>query len=931
MGGIVMGKFNTTNLNLFNKNNKEVIPQWMENIVDGIDFKEKEVQELDVEKRGVFAEKVQVYRPELTADPRYLQQYGDSRAELDAKITLSKVLSGKHYKVVESNSSGGFVSLSVQIDNVAANFNFPFEVNGMKLEKSATFYANDSEYPFSKAGLNECLSDIKSGIVKKSSISKSIDKTYVINREEIIRRYNGSLRKATDKINDLLKSGTIVGVGSNSYGTVFNIEELFPQEEKEAPQERLAEFHFAPNQEHVETNEYKTENYLKIEASKILRNHFKDFSIENSKRNENKLLVDATVLDNFGVRTQASIEFPIEGEKLSSFAVVKYDEKFSTLEKMASNLNSNKNKAIDEFSKKNNVEKRMNEKYILTKKDIESKLFKIINQSSVNSVIDGWITNGQISPINSKSYATNKTFTELLSNIDTDVLSDEEIQKISLSQKHFGNDIEVETDIIKPNYKTKDIGEIESSNEARLFNANSYISRHLKNYKLASYVVKNNDTYQLNIDLINKKTGTRHSIPVDVSFENAKVLSCTANVSGKVVSLEKLLNAFSSNKVLSFYLQDKVGNLSAGPIVVTEAGLRNKLSKIITSSKIDSVLDNWIERGRVDRLDEEHLASQYSLQELLSELDDEHLITDKELDDMQYQQNHFGKQIKVKTDDKMNDTGVRQAEDVWSTERKETSCYDKISKLFKESKILYTEESDKEDKIVVHSNVRNPMSGDKLNLSFTFNLLDGGKVGEILEVSDQDEVVSVDKLTNILEKHTSKEVMEYTKHNKVSKFSHNSLINDKNLQNKLQSVAKKENIPSIIKKLVNDGVLNPINSTTYASNLTTSEIVSISSSSLDVDGAKEEASMSKRSEHKFHIDEKRVEDSDTREIKKTTREIDEKLSKVKERLVVATYQAANKRKITANKCGDILQKLENSKTVKDLEKVSKELESYFEK
>ena len=43
--------------------------------------------------------------------------------------------------------------------------------------------------------------NIKSNKITASTKVDGLGKTYVINREEIIRRYNGQLREATEKIN----------------------------------------------------------------------------------------------------------------------------------------------------------------------------------------------------------------------------------------------------------------------------------------------------------------------------------------------------------------------------------------------------------------------------------------------------------------------------------------------------------------------------------------------------------------------------------------------------------------------------------------------------------------------------------------------------------------------------------------------------------
>jgi hypothetical protein len=165
-----MTKFNTTNSNLFSNNNKQNVPDWMSELSE-IESKEKKPLDIDFDKRGVFAEKTTVYREELNAEPRYLDKYNKNKMIVDAKIMLSKFLIGKKYNVGDLSVVGDNISLSVEISDVPAQFNFPFQVSGTKLQKTSTFYVNDVEYPFSSAGFGECLSDLKSGTLKKTAIS----------------------------------------------------------------------------------------------------------------------------------------------------------------------------------------------------------------------------------------------------------------------------------------------------------------------------------------------------------------------------------------------------------------------------------------------------------------------------------------------------------------------------------------------------------------------------------------------------------------------------------------------------------------------------------------------------------------------------------------------------------------------------------------
>src|SRR6185312_10030652 len=103
----------------------------------------------------------------------------------------------------------------------------------------------------------------------------------------------------------------------------------------------------------------------------------------------------------------------------------------------------------------------------------------------VENVIKNWILKGLITPVNSTTYATEKTFEELLAKTEEDTLTDEQIEEINASQRMFGEGLEVETDLEKPIEQFREIEDI-GTEELKLVNANVYLSRYLKKYTVAS-------------------------------------------------------------------------------------------------------------------------------------------------------------------------------------------------------------------------------------------------------------------------------------------------------------------------------------------------------------------------------------------------------------------------------------------------------------
>lgn len=927
-----MSKFSTTNSDLFTKKNKEIVPDWMNNLTDNLQIKERQTINLESEKRGVFAENQQVYRPELSADPRYLiNKYNETKMLSESKISLAKFLVGKYYKVAEEHVGTENVTLNVIIDGIGANFQFPFEIKAGKISMSNSFFANEGEYPFSKAGLNECLADIKSGRVKQAEKVEGVGKVFVINREEIVRRYNGSLRQATDKINQLLSEGSIVGAGSNSYASFYDVDHLFPKLEKQAGEEKMGEFHFAPNQEHVASNQFKSARQLTVDASTYLVSEFgQNVSVKEAKRSNNELEVTATVLAHNGVRRNLDIVFDIENEKLSSVKSASLDSNTVNSKDLKQSLHQVVDSLLNKYhSTGKTVSKHAHTGMILTSKDIESKLFKVVEANKIPNLISDWISNGHLTPINSFTFATKNTFEELLHVANINPMSDEQTDEISDLQKHFGGGLEVETDLIKPQEEVREI-EDKGSDEQRLFNANAFINKHLKKYRVASFDKISNDAYSMKVSLMNKTTGTRHDVPFTISFDGSKVVECVASIGDHGVSMENLAQAFTKNKVLAKYLQDRTAGTIAESIVISRKNLQRKLASIITTSKIDETINAWLEKGLMTELNQETLASDHSFEELLMNVADESIITDEEQKVANYQSQHFGKQLKVNTDDKVEDTGVREAEETWSAERKLIEATREISKLFNNVEIKTA--GDVSDHYYVVATFTNPVDGSRAKLGFQFKKSENHKLGQIYALNDgvSNDEIPVSELKNVLEREASAASKYFASQVKVDSRSHSqNLISKTNLMNKLKIVASSEKVGSVIEDLTFMNLIQPINSATYASQYSINELVSFANNSLNIEEGKQQIQLANRDDHKISFSSKYEMNADTRQLEASSG-LSPKLLEVKNNLTNTIDKAESMKKITANKSAMLKLSLDEAKSVRDLEIVTKELRRYFQ-
>ena len=253
-------KFNTVNSKLFTNNNPSRLPKWMEDFRDNAEdiINNKKSIEIEFDKKGKFQEKTYGERPELDSSLRKIEAgYNENRMIIESKIELAKFLKGKYYKTT-TKTAGNKAYLNTTIDGLQANFCFEYEFENGKIKQAQSFTVNDAEYPFNKAGFEESIQDLKNGELKKSVQKVASSRGFIINREDIIRRYNGQIRLATNAIEKYLNDGTIVGVSSNSYGTFYDPDELFPQLQKEIPQDKLGSFEYVDNIEHVATNEVKS-------------------------------------------------------------------------------------------------------------------------------------------------------------------------------------------------------------------------------------------------------------------------------------------------------------------------------------------------------------------------------------------------------------------------------------------------------------------------------------------------------------------------------------------------------------------------------------------------------------------------------------------------------------------------------------------------
>ena len=657
------GKFSTTSSALFTNQNKISIPDWMTGLEDIQPEKQEQIR-LDFDKLGAFATSKKVSRDNRDYHAREITaSYNNNQLILEGKIELSKFLAGRYYNV-EAKAANNIVILSAKLTNVPCEFNFTYKNNNGRLSKAQTFNINTGkeigEYPFSIAGLEECLADIKNGTVKTAMKAESYTAS-TITLEEIVRRFNGDTRQAIDTARALVKSGDIIGVSSNTFATVYDIDSLFPQLEKEPMPEKKANVEFINNIEHTATNAYTSAPVLAIDASKTLAEFFDDFMIKSSVRDKNELLVNADVLLSTGEQKNIDFNFGILNDKVASLKCCEIDNQRYTLEQVLNNIG--KSNVLDEYLKKNHKSaKRIYRGIVITAKEFNHKLAQIVSKENVGKIINNLVERNIIIPINSTTFTSNTSFENLLNEVNTKLLTASEVDNMKAYMRKFAS---AEVDRLKQ----KDTGirndkELEYSAQIRLANAYNCLATKLNNFNIAAY---SDDC--TNIHIINKdETGISH-LSVTASYKDNK--------------LTKLhISKLNDSKAVKLYNQTFAGKKIFAKAVFSKAQLQKALASVFKEKQIDTVI-NMITNNRAFNLKEigtDVYASEEPISAIISKVERfkyASLLSDKDRKEINAVKAYFGKKI---TGENVSDTGIRNDKELeYSTQIRLANVYNKLA------------------------------------------------------------------------------------------------------------------------------------------------------------------------------------------------------------------------------------------------------------
>ena len=820
-------KFNTTNISLYTNNNKESIPDWMKGM--NTDVKEIEKIDLDIKAKPAFSEKTTINRQTSDGSIREMTaSVNETKAKLDSKIELSKFLTGRFFKSTEK-VIGNKVVIATTIQSIPASFNFPYEVVNGKIKQCKTFNVdfdgNNYEYPFSKAAFEECLADIKNNKPKMSKVAENVGQYSIINREEIIRRYNGKLREATDKINELIAEGLLVGVSSNSYGSFYDLDQLIPQEEKEKGLDKQGEFEFVQNKEHVEANPYKQASVLAIESSKFLSEIFKDFNIIKSNRDNNELLVSANVLTNEGMTLTAHFSFGIENEKVANLKVVEYNNDRLSLDQFIEKIKSNV--YLNEYKSNNKIASRIYKGIVLTEKNIRNILSSCISNDNIKVVINEWVRSGKVKPINSTTFITESSLENLLNDITVEHLSKEDKQQMlllankTLMLKTERQDVK-DTGVRDTENVEKTIKEIDTKLKMTL-------SKKLSNYKVANLrkiestqtIFDNSENieeilpmYEFDLEFINPKTGSKHISKFLCRTHNGNMYIFTYNKNNMEYTIDEYLNNMKSHPVLSAYLStNKVNNGSI--IKLSKKQLHSKLSDICSMEDIDNAFDKWITSGMATIIAENTIVSKYSIEQLLNNSDIK-LLSKDDIEDIKLAKQHFGNQL---TAIETKDTGVRAMECEVTDDTMLRACNEYLAKIFESFTVCDFDINGSSANYGIRLFDKNSGISCYMNISF---VLENNKV-----ISSKAKVNGKDiELSNVKIAFSKNETLnKYLNNNNQQKFDAPMIITSEKLKEKMKHICSVSEIESVLANWCKSGKVDKIGLNVFASKYTLEQLI----------------------------------------------------------------------------------------------------------
>ena len=726
-----MSKLSTTSSSLFTKQNKAKIPAWMKDVE--WEENEKEALPIDFDSKGLFAEKTAINRDmhdgtlrEVTAN------LNTSSLQILAKIELAKFLSGKYYNTTAS-VDGNKVIFKTAISNVPADFEFVFINKNGHLNKTATFSIDTkterAEYPFSAAGLDECLNDIKTGSVKSEKLAPAGNPT-TITLAEIVRRFNGDTRAAMDAARKRVKEGNIVGVGSNTYASFYSMDTMFPLlEKKEKCPKKQAAAEFVKNTEHVAAVTHTSAQVLSIDASKTLAKLFDDFIIENSMRDNNELLIKAKVLTKSGKNETIDFSFGIQNDKVDSIRFAEMNNHRYSIDQVLNNVIGSSN-VLDEYLANNKkTAKRIYRGIVITAKEFHNKLAGVVSKQTTNKIINNLLERNIIEEINSTTFSTTHSFEDLLASVNTKLLTKEEKENVKEFSKKIASNID--------RLEQEDTG-IRNDNELQ----------YSKSIRLASIYNKLSTRFDEKFTINNISDDcTTFDIGYYDGYKN-DTITCEASFNNNEVKELKYDKQHESIQAVQMYMEDnlnKTASLRLAKSVFSKATLKSILLRSFKEQDVNNIANTIIasKQFSIEEIGNNLFASKMPLANIIYTIEKNNIakpMTGKEKLEVTAQKNRKNSDL-----DRINidDTGFRNdVERTFSESIRLANAYNRLANVLKNFKITdHTPDC-------TAINIMNFENGIKTNMKCTASFVDNTIKDMKLKSDDNKVGIDVIKLYN---------------------------------------------------------------------------------------------------------------------------------------------------------------------------------------
>jgi hypothetical protein len=792
-----MNKFTTIKASLFTNTNEDNLPEWMKNVDFGNGEKKK--LDIDFENKRAWTVSASVNRDDRDYSSKEVTAKLNDNEVLLSKIELSKFLKGKYYEVKDATVNNNKVILHTAISNTPGEFNFIYTIDNNKIKSNNIFTHNENEYPFSNAGLEECIADAKS---KKTVVATKVQNSSasIISREEIFRRFNGHIRKATDRINELLKEGSIIGVTSNSYGTFLDVDYLFPQMEREKLAEKAPEFEFVKNMEKVATSEHKSAYQLAMEASKQFEKNFDDFKICNYERKGNKLNIVAQVLKN-NISSTETFVADINNEKVGN---INFNVK-----------NTNKKIATAKQS-------RLANKNIISKSYIKD----LIKNSGffdvdVNEIFNDMVEDDLIVPISEDKYTSNQSIGTILQYFDA-YLPEKNTEKYNALVDKLNSFKLNKIDVLDTGVRE----EIKHSKEYRLVTLNNYLSQKFVKFYVRNFTKLSDNLYEADVIFVNN--GLKNKLHIYVSYNNSKIEKVEAVFKKGKIPMSEAVSLFKTKPALSIYLNDNQQNVCTDKIIMTINQIYKKLSMIFSQEEISSIIENWIANSYIVNIGGETYVSDYTFEELLT-MADNAVLSNEEVNRLITLKSYFGEKQSFKRE-AVGDTGVREPSEYVSNQTLINNVNEFLSTYFNSFEIeeINTNSISTEGNSSISYVIRvfNEDNGLSLRISLQF-AFDNNTIKDCI-CSVNGENISIDELEKVFVVNES--LNKYLTMFNGKKVKSSIIITKNSLKEKLSKIANvtDESLEDTLDLLVKNNKLKRIASDMYASDYSLEEIINLS-------------------------------------------------------------------------------------------------------